>query len=218
MAQIVFELRSVNKKFRGKNVLHNINLKVYENKVYGFSGPNGAGKTLTFKTILGFIKPSNGEVIVAGKRIRKDTMFAENIGFSMQDYGVLGDKTATENLVLLNMLNNNAETADMSMQQLLSYVGLDHNNKDKIKNYSLGMKQRLSIAVALLNDNDILIFDEPTNALDDAGQEFLVALVNDLKLKGKTILISSHDKTFLNRVSDHIFKFNEGTIVGEQIL
>ena len=80
------------------------------------------------------------------------------------------------------------------------------------------MKQRLSLAVALLNDNKILIFDEPTNALDDSGQDFLVAMINDLKLKGKTILISSHDKYFLNKISDHIFKFNEGTIVGEQIL
>jgi len=145
-------------------------------------------------------------------------MFAENIGFSIQEYGVLGDKTATENLSLLNILNNQVETADTNIQQLLSYVGLDPNNKDKVKHYSLGMKQRLSLAVALLNDNKILIFDEPTNALDDSGQDFLVAMINDLKLKGKTILISSHDKYFLNQVSDHIFKFNEGTIVGEQIL
>lgn len=218
MSQIVVELRHVNKKFKRKNILNNVNLKIYENHVYGFSGPNGAGKTLTFKTILGFIKPNNGDVIVEGKLIRKEVMFAENIGFSIQEYGVLGDKTATENLSLLNILNNQDETADMNIQQLLSYVGLDPNNKDKVNHYSLGMKQRLSLAVALLNGNKILIFDEPTNALDDSGQDFLVAMINDLKLQGKTILISSHDKYFLNQVSDHIFKFNEGTIVGEQIL
>lgn len=210
MVNDVISVNHVSKKFKNKQALDDINLTIQPNKIYGFSGPNGSGKSVLFKTILGFIKPTTGEVVVENKVIRKDTTFAENIGFSMQEYGLLPDKTGLENIELLSLIDS--ESA-LTTAELLKYVGLDPTITQKVKDYSLGMNQRLLIAAALVGNHDILIFDEPSNALDDDGQQFLIQLLSDLKSKGKTILLSSHDGVFLENVSDHIFKMRDGKLI-----
>jgi ABC-2 type transport system ATP-binding protein len=212
LTEKVIELINVSKSFRNKPALRDLNFHIDAHKTYGFSGPNGSGKTLTFKTILGFSKATTGQVIVNGDTIRKDTLFASNIGFAIPEYGVLPNKSGAENLKLLSIL---AKSDENQVASLLSYVGLDPTDTQYVKSYSLGMRQRLLISAALIADNPTLIFDEPTNALDESGQQFMVNLINDLKSKGKTILVSSHDSTFLKRISDKIFYFNEGQIVRE---
>ncbi|ERL66545.1 ATP-binding cassette domain-containing protein [Schleiferilactobacillus shenzhenensis] len=213
MAKEVISLENVSKRFRRKAALTDITLHIFENHVYGFSGPNGSGKTLTFKTILGFAKASQGKVIVNGTVVRQDDLFARQIGFAIPEYGLLPSKSGQENLKLLAILSQSSES---EVFNLLTYVGLNPTDPQKIKDYSLGMRQRLLIAAALVGDNPILIFDEPTNALDEAGQLFMVKLINDLKARGKTILVSSHDASFLKQVSDHIFYFSEGRLVREE--
>lgn len=210
MVDNVISVNHVSKKFKNKQALDDISLTIQPNNIYGFSGPNGSGKSVLFKTILGFIKPTTGEVIVENKVIRKDTTFAENIGFSMQEYGLLPDKTGFENIELLSLIDDDS---DLTTEELLQYVGLNPKTTQKVKDYSLGMNQRLLIAAALVGNHDILIFDEPTNALDDEGQQFLIQLLSDLKSKGKTILLSSHDGVFLQNVSDHIFKMRDGKLI-----
>jgi ABC-2 type transport system ATP-binding protein len=212
MSQALIELKNVTKTFQKKIALKDVNLKLYAHNVYGFSGPNGSGKTITFKSILGFVKVSKGTVIVNREVIRKDRLFARGIGFSIQEYGVLPNKSGRENLELLALLSPKKTG---QIDDILTYVGLHPEDLRKVKDYSLGMKQRLLIAVALIGDDDILIFDEPTNALDEAGQAFMVDLIQDLQNKGKTILVSSHDSAFLKKVSNKIFYFNEGEIVNE---
>ncbi|MFZ2333014.1 MAG: ATP-binding cassette domain-containing protein, partial [Lactobacillus delbrueckii] len=133
-------------------------------------------------------------------------------GFAISEYGLLEDKTGLENLNLLKVLNDDQSS---QAEAILQRVGLDPANPLKLKEYSLGMRQRLLIAAALLGDKQILLFDEPTNALDEDGQDFLARLLLELKDQGKTILVSSHDKDFLNRVADHIFVYSEGKIVKE---
>ncbi len=213
MTSPIIELKNVSKKFRNRTVIHGLNLELNANQIYGFSGPNGAGKTLTFKLILGFVKATRGQVIVNGKVLRQDTLFAPGIDFAIQEYGLLADKSGSENLKLLSILSKIQTSV---VPGILSYVGLDPIDDRQVREYSLGMKQRLLIAAALLRDDNILIFDEPTNALDENGQHFLVSLIRDLKSQGKTILISSHDAEFLKLVSDKIFKYSsEGNIIGE---
>lgn len=210
MATAIIELKNVTKKFRNRVILDNINLHIAEKGIYGFSGPNGSGKSVTFKLILGFLKATSGQIIVNGEEIRKDVMFASGIGFSMQEYGLLKDKTAFENLKLLTLL---AKVPDVDIEHVLDYVGLKKSKHVKIKEYSLGMNQRLLIASALIRNDDIIILDEPTNALDDKGLKFLYNLIIDLKEQGKTILVSSHDYNFLTEISDNIFVYSEeGTI------
>lgn len=210
MATAIIELKNVTKKFRNRVILDNINLHIAEKGIYGFSGPNGSGKSVTFKLILGFLKATSGQIIVNGEEIRKDVMFAPGIGFSMQEYGLLKDKTAFENLKLLTLL---AKVPDVDIEHVLDYVGLKKSKHVKIKEYSLGMNQRLLIASALIRNDDIIILDEPTNALDDKGLKFLYNLIIDLKEQGKTILVSSHDYNFLTEISDNIFVYSEeGTI------
>lgn len=214
MTTTIIELQNVSKKFKHRLVLDDINLKIEKNKVYGFSGPNGSGKSVTFKIILGFIKATSGQVIVNQQIIRKDVMFAPGIGFSMQEYGLLKDKTGFENLKLLALLS---ELPDANVDQLLDYVGLKKGKHLKVKEYSLGMNQRLLIASALIRNDDIVILDEPTNALDENGLIFLRALIKDLKQQGKTVLVSSHDYTFLTSVADNIFKYNENSGISEEV-
>ncbi|CAH0417747.1 ATP-binding cassette domain-containing protein [Periweissella ghanensis] len=209
----IIELINVSKKFRKRLILDDVNLKIEKNKVYGFSGPNGSGKSVTFKIILGFMNVTSGKVIVNGAIVRKDVMFAPGIGFSMQEYGLLKDKTGYENLKLLTLLNKNE---DVDIDQLLNDVGLQKGKHLKVNEYSLGMNQRLLIAAALIQNDDILIFDEPTNALDENGLAFLAKLIDDLKQQGKTVLVSSHDYAFLAKIADNIFKYSsEGAITEE---
>lgn len=209
----IIELINVSKKFRKRLILDDVNLKIEKNKVYGFSGPNGSGKSVTFKIILGFMNVTSGKVIVNGAIVRKDVMFAPGIGFSMQEYGLLKDKTGYENLKLLTLLNKNE---DVDIDQLLNDVGLQKGKRLKVNEYSLGMNQRLLIAAALIQNDDILIFDEPTNALDENGLAFLAKLIDDLKQQGKTVLVSSHDYAFLAKIADNIFKYSsEGAITEE---
>ncbi|RVU71466.1 MULTISPECIES: ABC transporter ATP-binding protein [Lactobacillus] len=215
MNKNIIEVENVTKQFKKKSVLNGISFSVQSNKIYGFKGPNGSGKTVTFKTILGFVKPSSGTVKVNGKYVRKDVMFAPNTSFAIAEYGLLEDKTGIENLQLLDILNKHHKD-HQELMSLLERVGLDPKNTQKLKEYSLGMKQRLLIASALLNDDKIVILDEPTNALDEDGQIFLIDLIQDLKKEGKTILVSSHDKEFLEKVADHIFVFSNGKIVREE--
>ncbi|KRL47324.1 MULTISPECIES: ABC transporter ATP-binding protein [Lacticaseibacillus] len=211
MSNPLIELRHVSKQFHHRVVLHDINLTIYAHRIYGFSGPNGSGKTLTFKTILGFAKASSGQVQVNGAIIRKDTLFAPGIGFALSEYNVLPNKNGRENLALLALLAGNDQAT--SIDELLTLVGLSPTDPRKVKDYSLGMRQRLLVAVALIGDHPIVIFDEPTNALDEDGQQFMITLIKDLQARGKTVLVSSHDAAFLKAVSDEIFYFSDGQIV-----
>lgn len=212
MSSIV-KIEHVTKKMKSLVALDDISLEISESGIYGFVGPNGSGKSLIFKTILGFLKPDSGQVFVHGKKLRKDVLFAEDTGYSMVEYAALADKTGRQNLELMDILASEKHDLD----KLLRYVGLDPNNQRTYKEYSLGMKQRLLLAMAMLSDPSLLIFDEPTNALDEDGQEFLKRLVLEQRKRGKTLLISSHDKTFITDVADKIYYVSEGRIKKEAV-
>ncbi|MGX7199083.1 ABC transporter ATP-binding protein [Enterococcus nangangensis] len=214
----LLELKNVSKNFGAKKVLTDVNLIIPQGSLYGFVGKNGAGKTTTMKLILGLEKLSGGTITVCGEEVRfgatKTNRFTGYLPDVPTFYGYL---SAYEYLDLVGEIAGlNKTQRKIKINEMLAKVGLP-NNRQKIKGYSRGMKQRLGIAQALLSEPPLLICDEPTSALDPSGrQEFLDLLAS---LKGSTtILFSTHILTDVERVCDHVAILNEGKIVVEDQL
>lgn len=206
-------LENVQKKIKKQIILNDINLSLYKNKIYGFKGRNGSGKTMILKAILGLVKIDSGNIIVNGKKIRKDISFPQNTGFIIEYPGFISSYSGFKNLKLLSMLNKSISNKEIN--DVLKQVGLDPNDDRPFKKYSLGMKQRLGIAQAIMENPELIILDEPTNALDEEGVHFMTELLKSLK--DKTILIASHDKEFLTTVAEEIFTIDNGTIKRNEV-
>ncbi|MBC1935636.1 ATP-binding cassette domain-containing protein [Listeria grandensis] len=207
----MIKVKNVSKVYRNKKVLNDISFCIDEPGVYGFKGRNGSGKTLLFKALLGLITLTEGSVDVHGKIIGRDISFPEETGFLIEYPSFLPNHTGFKNLEILASINNSCTKEEI--KNVLEEVGLDSNNKDKVKKYSLGMKQRLGLAQSIMENPEILIWDEPTNALDEAGVEFLQEKIIDFKNKGKTILVSSHDSEFLREICQKIFVLDNGKLI-----
>lgn len=210
------EIKNLSKIIKKNTILSNINLSLYKGKVYGFCGINGSGKSMLFRAISGLIKPTEGEVMINGKVLGKDISFPEKFGMLIENPGFLPNYTGFQNLKYLADINRIID--DNKIKEILSSVGLSPNDKRKYKKYSLGMKQRLGIAQAIMEDPDLIILDEPTNALDDDGQKIVRDLILDLKKKGKLILITNHDRAEMEKVADEIYTIKQGKIVDQLIL
>lgn len=206
----IIEIKNLVKKFKKVTVLNNINLNIERGKCYGFIGRNGSGKSLLFKTICGFVIPTSGYITVNGKKIGQDIDFPENIGILIEHPGFLSGYTAFENLKFLASINNKIKVADI--EKALRFVELDINNSDSVEKYSLGMKQRLGIAQALMEDPEILILDEPMNTLDKDGVKIIKQKLFQLKEEGKTILLTSHISDDINEISDYIYELDNGNL------
>ncbi|RIV51342.1 ATP-binding cassette domain-containing protein [Flagellimonas taeanensis] len=198
-------------------VLDNINLEVPEGSIYGFLGPNGAGKTTTLKLILGLLKKQQGTITLFGKPLEKNRIdILKRVGSLIESPSLYGHLTAHENLNLLQKVYQCPKT---NIQEVLNLVGLAHTGKKKAGQFSLGMKQRLSIAIALLHDPSLLILDEPTNGLDPNGMiEIRELLLKLNKEKGITIIISSHLLAEMERLVTHIGIINKGKLMFEGTL
>ena len=193
-------------------VLNDVNLQVIESSIYGFLGPNGAGKTTTLKLILGLLKKQQGEIVVFGKSMENDrTGILKNIGSLIESPSLYLHLTATENLSLLQRIY---QCPKKRIQEVLQLVGLADTGNKKTGKFSLGMKQRLSIGIALLHNPKLLILDEPTNGLDPTGmieiRELLLRLNAD---QGTTIIISSHILAEIERLVTHVGIINKGAMV-----
>lgn len=205
------EIKNLTKKIKNNIVLDNINIKLYKGKVYGFRGINGSGKTMLFRAICGLIKPTSGEIIINGKVLHKDISFPESVGVLIENPGFLPNYSGVENLKILSEIKG--IIGDKEIEEILDLVGLDYNDNRKYKQYSLGMKQKLGIAQALMESPELILLDEPTNALDEKSIENILNIIDAERLKGKVILIASHDKENLDKISDYVFKINNGKIL-----
>lgn len=192
-------------------ILTDINLSLYRGKIYGFRGKNGSGKTMLFRALSGLILPTEGKVEVDGVTLGKEVSFPPSVGVLIEYPGFLNGYTGFKNLKLLAGLND--LIGDERIKESIRLVGLDPDDKRKYRKYSLGMKQRLGIAQAIMEEPDLIILDEPTNALDSDGVEEFKELLLSLKTKNKCILIASHDKEELDYLSDEIFMMENGKIV-----
>lgn len=204
------EIRNISKKIKGKQILNNISLNIEKGRVYGFVGHNGCGKTMLFRAICNFINIDEGEIIVNGSTIKPEKEYPVKLGVIIEYPGFIDSYTGYKNLEYLASINNYIKKEDID--NVLKEVGLYEHRDEKVKKYSLGMKQKLGIAQAIMEDQELLIFDEPINALDD---ESIITFRNIIKSKrdeGKTILISSHNKEYLEDIFDYVVKMNNGRI------
>ena len=181
----IIEVQDVTKSFKGATVLRQINISFEKGKIHGIIGRNGSGKTVLIKTICGLIHPDQGKVIVDGKVIGKDVDFPESIGAIIEAPGFLPSVSAFRNLSYLASLRGRIGRDEI--RAAISFVGLDPDDKKAVGKYSLGMKQRLGLAQAIMEDPDILLLDEPMNGLDNSGVSEMRNYLLQLREKGKTI-------------------------------
>ncbi|MED2185965.1 ATP-binding cassette domain-containing protein [Bacillus wiedmannii] len=204
-------LNNVNKIIKNRTVLENINLNLEKGKIYGFKGKNGSGKTMLFRMISGLILPTSGDIYIDNKKLHETISFPPSIGLLIEYPAFLPQYTGFKNLQLLAKIKNTIKETEI--KEALEKVGLDPNDKRKFSKYSLGMKQRLGLAQALMENPDIILLDEPTNALDSKGIEDIRKILESEREKGKLILIASHDKEELEYLSDQIFTIENGKII-----
>ena len=195
---------------KSTDILKNINISFEKGKIHGLIGRNGSGKTMLMKCICGFVKPTNGTIIVDGKQIGKDCDFPENVGIIIETPGFIPYYSGYKNLKLLADLNKkiNGDKIKETMKQ----VGLDPNLKRHVKKYSLGMRQRLGLAQAIMENPDLLILDEPMNGLDKDGVSDMRKYLLELKEHGKTILIASHSAEDIEILCDTVCEMDKGLL------
>lgn len=194
----VIQLINVSKSFRGEPLFHDVNLTIHSGEVVGFIGRNGCGKSVLFKLMAGIYRPDSGEIFVRGERLGETADFPENMGLMVDSPGFIDVCTGFQNLQYLASIRGKID--DGTIAAYMELVGLNPRNKTRVKNYSLGMKQKLAIAQAIMENQDILLLDEPFNALDEEIHENMLALITRLKEEGKTILLTSHNSDDIDAV------------------
>lgn len=207
----MIEVRNISKTLKGNQVLKDISYTFENGKIYGIYGYNGCGKTMFLRSIAGLLILDKGQVIIDGKELHKDVSFPDSTGIVIEHMELLPNYTALENLKILSKIRKIA--SDDDMKEALEKVGLKPDSSQKVKKFSLGMKQRLNIAQAIFEGQKILLLDEPTNAIDEKGIELIYNLLRSLKNQGAIIIIASHHKEDLNELCDVTIKIEKGMIV-----
>ena len=208
----VVRLEDYCKSFKSAEVLKNINLTLESGKVIGLKGKNGSGKTMLMRAISGLILPTSGKVYINDKQLGRHISFPPSIGILIENPSFISNYTGFKNLKILASIQN--RISDDEIRDAIRKVGLDPDDKRTFKKYSLGMKQRLGIAAAIMERPDIVILDEPINALDEAGAGLIKGLLDELKANGSLIIIACHDTEELNYLSDEIYEIYDGEITG----
>lgn len=204
------EVMKLCKSFGQEQVLNNVNLTMEAGKIHGIIGRNGSGKTVLMKCVCGFLKPTSGQATVFGKVIGKDCDFAPDTGMLIETPGFLPHETGFHNLMWLARLGQGA--SKQRVQELIAQVGLDPKLRKPVSQYSLGMRQRLGIAQALLDNPSLLILDEPMNGLDKQGVQEIRRLLLELKAQGKTILLASHFAQDIDELCDTVCEMDQGVL------
>ena len=207
---MILEIENYSKTINKRIILDNINLTFRSGNVYGFYGRNGSGKTMLFRALTTLIYPTTGDVKVDGKSILKEEFDLSQIGILIENPGFYPHLTGFENLEMLYRLNN--EKNDQHIYDILKSVGLDYAGDKKYKEYSLGMKQRLRIAQAIMENQKIIILDEPTNGIDRSGLKDVHEIIKEEKNKGKIILLASHDLDDSKLLCDKIYFIENGRV------
>lgn len=203
-------VNEVNLTLQKNEILKSVSIGFERGKIHGLIGRNGSGKTMLMKCICGFVKPTSGEITVNGKRIGKDCDFPESVGIIIETPGFIPYYSGFKNLKLLADLRGKItkETIRKTMEQ----VGLDPDLKRHVRKYSLGMRQRLGLAQAIMEDPELLILDEPMNGLDKEGVADMRKYLLDLKAQGKTIVIASHSAEDIDVLCDTVCEMDKGAL------
>lgn len=204
------EVKDYCKTIKGYNVLDSVNYTFEGGSIYGLFGKNGSGKTMLLRAICGLIKPTKGEICIDDATIGKDIDFPNSVGVIIEQPHFHNFYSGYQNLEILAAIRNNIGEEDI--RQVMERVELNPDDKRIVKKYSLGMRQRLAIAQAVMESPDILLFDEPTNALDDTGVTMFQNLMLEQKEKGKIVIIASHNKEDVEALVDYSIVIKEGRI------
>ena len=206
----VIGIHDLTKTFRGNVVLSNVSLEIEAGTVTGLIGRNGSGKTMLMKCICGLISPTSGNITVQGKRVGKDVDIPDNIGVIIETPGFLPNFSGYKNLMQLAKIRR--KVGKNEIRAAMERVGLNPDDKKHVGKYSLGMRQRLGLAQAIMEDPDILILDEPLNGLDKDGVKEMRQYLLDLKVQGKTILIASHSAEDIDVLCDTVCEMDKGAL------
>lgn len=206
------EIRNVSKSISGKSILEHIDLKMDRGRIYGLRGKNGSGKTMLMRTVCGLIIPNEGEIIIGGETLHKDISFPRSIGALIENPGFIAEYSGFKNLSSLASIKK--AISDEEIRLLMQRLELAPNDKKKFKKYSLGMKQKIGIIAAIMENPDLIILDEPINALDEKSVQAVKALLLEHKARGALIVISCHDKEELEFLADEVFCLEDGKVTG----
>lgn len=210
MSDIAVSVQHITKRFGSDTVLKDVSMELEQGKIHGIIGRNGSGKTVLMKCICGFLHPTEGTAQVFGKTIGKDCDFAPDTGMLIETPGFLPHETGMNNLLWLAKLGKRASKE--RVKSLIEMVGLDSSLRKPVSQYSLGMRQRLGIAQALLDDPALLILDEPMNGLDKNGVQSIRDLLMSLKTQGKTIILASHFAQDIDELCDTVYEMDQGVL------
>ena len=206
----IIDMKNINLKIGKNDILKNINVEFEKGKIHGLIGRNGSGKTMLMKCICGFVKPTDGTVFVADKQIGKDCDFPDSVGIIIETPGFIPYYSGYRNLKLLADLNKKIDKE--KIRNTMQMVGLVPDLKRHVKKYSLGMRQRLGLAQAIMENPDLLILDEPMNGLDKDGVSDMRKYLLNLKEQGKTILIASHSAEDIEILCDTVCEMDKGVL------
>ena len=207
-------IEHVTKKIKNATVLKDICLEMKGGTVYGLQGKNGSGKTMLMRAISGLIRPTSGRIVINGEQLHKNISIPRSIGLLLENPSLLPEYDASQNLKLLSKMQGGVPEEEI--RQLIRDVGLEDAGHKKVEKYSLGMKQRLGIAAAILGSPDIILLDEPINAIDGEGVEEIRSLILSLKNEKRIIIVACHDKEEMNLLADEIVHLRDGRIEGQE--
>lgn len=206
----IIEVRDLSLTLGRTAILKNINVSFEQGQIHGLIGRNGSGKTMLMKCICGFVRPTSGTVIVDGRQIGRDCDFPKSVGIIIETPGFIPYYSGYRNLKLLAGLNNKIRKEDI--KNAMGLVGLDPFLKRPVRKYSLGMRQRLGLAQAVMEDPNLLILDEPMNGLDKEGVQDMRKYLLELKRQGKTIVIASHSSEDIALLCDTVHEMDKGVL------
>ena len=204
------EIKNITKVIDGTKVLDSVTLSMERGKIYGLRGRNGSGKTMIMKAICGLIRVKEGEIWIDGELLGKKYDFPKSIGALIETPGFVENYSGYSNLKMLADMKG--FIGKKEIETIMERVGLDPKEKKKVKKYSLGMRQKLGIAAALMEHPELIVLDEPTNALDEESVQVLHCLLQEEKDRGALIIIASHDEEELKRLCDEIYIVNAGKV------
>lgn len=208
--EVCIEVKDAVKKFKENTALDHVSITFEKGKIHGIIGRNGSGKTVLFKCICGFMTLDEGQILVNGEKVKFGK--AQDMGIMIENPGFIGSMSGYKNLQLLASVHH--EIAPDTIRKTMELVGLEPDSRKHVRKYSMGMRHRLGIAQAVMEDPDILILDEPMNGLDRKGVEEMRQLLMSLRERGKTILLASHYAEDIDVLCDTVCEMDAGKVVG----
>ncbi len=210
MSKYIIEVKNISKKFQDHTVLKDVSVNFQSGKIYGIIGRNGSGKTVLFKSICGFFSVTSGEIVVNNKIVGKEIDIPSDLGIIIEEPGFLPNYSGYKNLKFLSNIHRKID--DKGIYSVLKRVGLEKDAHKKVGKYSMGMRQRLGIAQSIMENQSILILDEPMNGLDKSGVEDVRTLLKELREEGKTIIIASHNSEDIRILCDEVYEMDGGIL------